>query len=152
MNIDTRLIRDLQLAESPDGVPNLTAYKDSRGFWTIGFGHLMSNQDDSAAGTTISAARAVALLNTDICTAKLQAAQTPEWAELDTACRQNAVIELVFNMGEHKWMGFVLTRAAIKLQQWQEAHDQLLNSAWASEVHPLRAKRLANYLLTGNYP
>jgi GH24 family phage-related lysozyme (muramidase) len=150
--IDPRLIRDVELAESPNGQPNLTSYKDSLGNWTIGFGHLMSTQDDSAAGVTITFERAQALLDADLSTAKLQAAQTLEWPDLDSTCRQNAIIELIFNMGEHRWMGFVKCRAAIRAKDWQEAHDQLLSSEWSSEVHQSRANRLANYLLSGVYP
>lgn len=152
VNIDPRLIRDVQFAESPDGVPNLVSYQDDEGNWTIGFGHLMKNQDASAAGTIITAQRAQDLLIADLTNAKLQACQTLEWPDLDTPCRQNAVIELIFNMGEHKWMGFIETRAAIRAAQWQVAHDQLLQSKWDKEVHQTRANRLANYLLTGSYP
>lgn len=152
MDIDPRLIRDISHAESPGGQPNLVAYKDSKGNWTIGFGHLMADQNDAtAANTAIDEQRALALLKSDISDAKIQAAQTLEWPYLDTACRQNAVIELIFNMGEHRWMGFVKCRAAIRQQDWPEVKNQLLDSEWAPEVHPARANRLANYLLTGAY-
>lgn len=149
---DPRLVADVKLAEALDGVANLTAYRDSRGNWTIGFGHLMENQSDTAAGVTITGMRAIELLEEDIDNATTQAKQTSEWPHLDTACRQNAVIELIFNMGEHKWLGFVHCRAAMRVGNWQEAFNQLLDSAWTNEVGPHRSQRLANYLLTGVYP
>ena len=152
MILDPRLVKDIELAECKDGVPNLISYKDSRGNWTIGYGHLMADQTAASEGVIITMPRADELLQLDLSTAKFSAAQTPEWPDLDTACRQNAVIELVFNMGEHRWCGFIETRAAIRAAQWQTAHDQLLKSEWAGEVHPTRANRIANYLLTGIYP
>ena len=59
---------------------------------------------------------------------------------------------MIFNMGEGKWHGFVHCRQALQARDWQAAHDQLLNSAWAGQVHATRANRIANYLLTGVYP
>ncbi len=48
--------------------------------------------------------------------------------------------------------GFVHCRQALQARDWQAAHDQLLNSAWAGQVHEKRANRIAGYLLTGEYP
>lgn len=152
MILDPRLLNDLRFAESVDGKPNLTAYKDTEGLWTIGFGHLLQPQDDSCAGTIITETRAEVLLENDAKAALLQATHLPEWVDLDTPCRQNAVVEMVFNIGETKWCRFVRTRAAIEAKDWQTAHDQLIDSAWDAQVHNTRADRIANYLLTGEYP
>lgn len=145
--IDPRLLADIKRAERCV----LTAYKDSRGFWTIGWGHLLDQSKDWT-GHTISQDSAGAILDADVTLAATATLRTSEWPFLDTACRQNAVIELVFNMGAGKWPGFVHCRQAIQAHDWQGAHDQLLNSAWANEVHATRANRLANYFLTGQYP
>ena len=147
MVIDPRLQADIDVAESCE----LTAYPDSKGFWTIGWGHFLDQAKDWT-GYTITQADADARLTIDINAAATQCLTLPEWPALDTPCRQNAVIELVFNMGPGKWRKFFHTRVAIKSQDWQTAHDQLLASVWESEVHATRANRLANYLLTGQYP
>jgi GH24 family phage-related lysozyme (muramidase) len=156
MSLDPLLLRDLRFAEAHAGVPNLTAYKDTKGLWTIGFGHKFSDQTQDYTGTCITADRAEALLEGDANGAQLSAAQLGEWPHLDTACRQNAVIELVYNMGlgdsSHGWKSFAHTRMAIVEKDWQTVHDQLLDSAWAYEVGAVRANRIANYLLNGAYP
>lgn len=144
---DPRLLADIQGAESCV----LTAYKDSRGFWTIGWGHLLDQSKDWT-GHTWTQAQADAQLTIDIDNAALDAENLPEWRCLDTDCRRNAAIELVFNMGVFTWHKFTRTRAAIQIRDWPTVHAELLASAWAGEVHAKRANRLANYLLTGVYP
>lgn len=144
--IDLRLAADIKAAESC----KLTSYKDSEGLWTVGWGHLL-DQNVFGAGYTVTQAQADATLQSDLESAQTYAMKTPEWGSLDTPCRQNAVTELCFNM-RSKWLLFVNTRHAIDRQDWKTAHDGLLASLWATQVHATRANRLANYLLTGQYP
>jgi GH24 family phage-related lysozyme (muramidase) len=146
MMIDPKLVADIKAAEAC----KLTSYKDSEGLWTVGWGHLL-DQNLFGAGYTITPDQAASLLQTDLESAQNYAQKLPEWTYLDTPCRQNAVIELCFNM-RGKWLLFVNTRHAIDRQDWTAAHDGLLSSLWATQVHATRANRLANYLLTGQYP
>ena len=143
---DPRLLADLQEAEGC----RLIAYRDSRGFWTIGYGHFLDQSIDwtGQVWTLDMALQALAL---DVDTAAEAAMGLPEWAALDTPCRQNAVIELIFNMGVHTWTTFKMTRASIQSQDWQAAHDNLLTGPWHSQVGPTRSQRLADYLLSGSY-
>lgn len=150
--LDPRLLTDIRFAEAPGGVPVLTAYRDSRGYWTIGYGYKFPDQSVDYTGYTITAQRAEDLLESRAASAQQQAMQLPEWSRLDTPCRQNAVTELVYNMGCAGWLGFTHARAAIKMRNWQVAHDELLNSDWHAQVHDARANRIANYLLNGVYP
>ena len=147
MTPDPRLLADIQRAEGC----SLTAYRDTRGNWTIGYGHLLS---DPPQWTTISQAAANALLATDVAARVVQAQSLPEWPSLDTPCRQNAVIECVFNLGLGHWRSeFPGTRSAIVSQNWQAAHDKLLQSPlWIAQVGIGRVTRLAQYLLLGQYP
>ena len=144
--MDLRLVKDIKQSEGY----SLKAYKDSLGFWTKGYGHLMADQSLNAAGYTITQEQAESLLEGDLEQAKSRCIHLVEWPSLDTACRQNAIIELEFNMAG-KWLKFVKTRLYIRNQLWQAAHDELLNSAWAKQVGPTRSNRIANYLLTGQY-
>jgi lysozyme len=144
MMIDPRLDADIDAAEQC----RLDLYPDSLGVPTIGWGHALPGQAYPLHWTQ---AQADTQRDTDIEFAQTFAKNLPEWEYLDTPCRQNAVIELCFNM-RNKWLAFVKTRAAIRFQNWKNAHDGLLASLWASEVHATRANRLANYLLTGQYP
>ena len=157
--IEQRLIQDIKGAEGC----RLVAYRDSRGFWTIGYGHYLEQNIDWE-GHEISQDVADNLLDMDLEVSERQAHLLPEWNALDTPCRQNAVIELVFNMGPQKWRGFEHTRAAIARKDWDGAAVGLIDSAWAHEVQPDgltmpdgserpgRATRLAGYFRTGVYP
>lgn len=142
---DQRLVRDVQSAEGC----RLTAYKDTRGLWTIGWGHELDQSIDWA-GQEWTQETADNQLAADIDEADEQAMNLPEVPGLN-ACRTNAVVELVFNMGLHKWLGFEKCRRALSAGQWQVAHDELLDSDWKSEVGETRSQRLADYLLLGTY-
>ncbi len=143
--IDPRLLVDVQKAEGC----KLAPYLDTQGYWTIGYGHELGRGPPPLITWTQDQANAQ--LQMDLELAQSYAQGLSEWPYLDTACRQNAVTELYFNMGA-RWLGFTFTRGAIRAQNWQGAHDQLLDSLWASQVGPNRSSRLANYLLTGEYP
>lgn len=144
--VDPRLLRDTKGAEGC----RLVAYRDTLGFWTIGYGHKLDQSVDWE-GHEISQETADELLEQDLCTVLLQVASLPEWAALNDV-RRNAVTELVFNMGYEHWEGFRHCRAALEAQNWPEAAYQLQASAWAREVGPRRCDRLAGYLLNGSYP
>lgn len=146
MQVDARLLADIKKSEGC----KLVAYKDTRGFWTIGYGHLLDQSVDWT-GHEISQAVADQLLAKDLDEAAAQCELLLEWPVLND-CRRNAIIELVFNMGAEHWLGFTMTRAALHDERWQQAHDGLLASQWARQVGPIRSRRLANYLLTGTYP
>lgn len=146
MLLDPILRRDIQQAERC----SLVSYLDSRGFWTIGWGHkLPQNAGESVIWTQ---ALADSVLDADILDAWNHAQKLPEWSALDTRARTNALVELVFEMGCTKWLGFVKTRAGIRQQNWNIVSDELKDSDWYKEVHPTRADRLRDYFLTGCYP
>jgi len=145
--VDPRLLADVKAGEGC----KLVAYKDTLGFWTIGYGHLLFPQSKDWSGYTESQDNADQDLVQDLIHAQANAMLLPEWASLDTPCRQNAVTELVFNMGLSHWKGFIKCRTDIQNQNWQCAHDELLNSLWAKQVGQQRSNRLADYLLNGQY-
>lgn len=134
-----QLVKDVKASESC----RLVAYQDTLGFWTVGWGHRVPGP------CTWSQEQADKQLLLDLSTAEGQAAVLPEWQYLDTDARQNAAIELVFNMGCSHWRMFAKARHSICIKDWQGAHDGLLNSVWADEVHETRANRLAGCLLSG---
>lgn len=152
-SIDRRLAADIETAEGND----LTAYPDSLGNWTIGRGHLMppAAPGRSWHGFTIVESTSDRYYNGDLLSAIEYAKKLPEFSKCDTLCRQNALIEICFNMAG-KWAQFVRTRAAIEAQDWQTVHDQLLWNApgvptpWYKEIGK-RAVRIANQFLKGEY-
>lgn len=145
MNLQ-QLDADLRTAE---GV-RYQAYKDSRGFWTGGVGHFLDQSIDWT-GQRFSPQVVETWLQSDMAEATKDAEALPEWPALDTDARQNAVVELVFNMGDEEWQKFHMTRAALQAQNWQSAHDNLLIGPWHTEVGPKRANRIADYILLGEF-
>ena len=145
--IDPRLLADIKQSESCV----LHAYEDTEGVWTIGWGHEMQDQSGARAYLIWTQQEADAQLQTDLLSAQAFAEKLTEWPYLDTPCRRNAVIELCFEL-RSRWLPFIHTREAIRAQNWQGAHDGLLASMWAKQVHSVRADRIANYLLNGVYP
>ncbi|HEY5212262.1 MAG TPA: hypothetical protein VIJ38_04490 [Acidobacteriaceae bacterium] len=147
--MDARLISDLNLAEGRE----LTAYTDGLGNWTIGVGHLLDQSRDWSH-YTISPVQSDAYLQSDLMIVQGECNGLPEWRMLNTPCRQNAVLECVFNLGIKHWTAeFPRARAAIQTQDWQAAHDHLIASPeWVLEVGRGRVVRIADYLLWGAYP
>ena len=64
--------------------------------------------------------------------------------------RQNAVIDMVFNMGIGTIRQFVLFLEAILRQDWDWAYVEMLNSKWAEQVG-FRAGELARDIRTGKH-
>lgn len=122
----------------------LTAYQDTRGVWTIGWGRNLQT-------LRISAQQAAEWHNEDLSTAIAEAKGFPEYACLDTDARQNAFIEMVFNMGPRKVLGFTNMLAAIRLQHFADAAKHALDSDWAKQVGK-RAVTLSEMLRTGEFP
>jgi lysozyme len=142
-----RLLADIKASEGC----RLVAYRDTLGFWTIGYGHLLPTDRDWM-GYTIPQEHADEWLDQDLEVRGIRPAQgLPEWRFLDTDARQNAVVELCYNMGVGHWRAFAHTRLCIQNRNWQGAHDGLLASEWAKQVGPTRSQRLAKYLLTGTF-
>lgn len=72
----------------------------------------------------------------------------PWFVNLNTD-RQIALVDMCF-MGWKKFQGFTEMITALSESNWQKAHDEMLNSLWATEVKG-RATTLANVILTGTY-
>ena len=147
-SIDTRLAADIDAAEGD----KLVGYKDTTGNWTGGRGHLMPQAAPGRSweGFAIVQSTSDRWFCQDLLNAIALAKKWPEFPKCDTRARVNALCEIAFNLGG-KWGEFVKARAAIEAQDWQTVHDAMLDSLWARQVHG-RATRLANYMLTGQYP
>lgn len=71
----------------------------------------------------------------------------PWWRDLSEA-RQRALLNMCFNMGLGKLMGFHKMLEALRTQDWAKASQEALDSEWAREVGP-RAQRIAVIFATG---
>jgi lysozyme len=125
-------------------------YLDSKGFWTVGHGHLLprniTRQELNEMRWTREHGESV--LDADLANAIHEAGAFPWWITLDPV-RQAVIVELVFNMGRSKVKGFTRMIAAIQNKEYQKASRELLDSQWRKDVGPTRSRRLALMLETG---
>lgn len=153
MFIDPILRQDIQNAERCV----LTAYKDTEGYWTVGWGHRLP-LDHDWTGYTVTQDFADRTLSSDLLVGVSDSSTLVECVNCDTRARRNALSELVFNMGLPRWKGtptrkgFDNCRAAWGNRDWKTAAAELKDSAWYRQIGHIRGDRIANYLLTGCYP
>lgn len=97
------------------------------------------------------------LLDNDIADA-LRDAQTLRWFESLDPVRQAVVVELIFNMGLPRLLGFKKMLAAMAEHRWPVAAYELSNSKWQRQVDPVlgdgkgRADTLIHMIKTGEHP
>lgn len=115
-------------------------YKDSRGLDTVGFGHLMTKDDNFKC---IDTHHAVALLRKDYQEAKEDVERRYPWAEDDV---QLVLINMTFNMGSTRLSKFHKTLNHMKKEEWDKAAGEVLDSAYARQV-PRRASMIAARLM-----
>ena len=122
------------------------AYKDSRGYLTIGVGRLI----DEKLGGGLSGDEIDYLLMNDLTRCRAEAETYPWFAGLSGA-RQAVVISMLFNIGKPRWDGFKKAQAAIEAGDYGEAAAQMLDSRWAGQVGH-RAEELAGMMISGEWP
>jgi len=138
--MDTNLLKSLL---KPEEGLKLLPYKDSVGKLTIGWGRNLSDNG-------ISRTEAEIFLNNDIEDTILDLDQNVGWWRDLDEIRQLVFADMCFNLGIPKFLEFHKFLNAAKNRQWQVAHDEMLNSQWATEVGE-RAIKLAKIFLTGIY-
>lgn len=121
-----------------------SVYQDSVGVWTIGYGRMV----DERLGGGISRAEAEILLSNDIdrCAKDLNKA-LPWWKSMSSV-RQQALLNLCFNLGISRLLLFKNSLALLKAEKWGEAADAFLQSKWASQVGK-RAIRVTEQIRRG---
>jgi len=133
----------------------LLAYQDSRGYWTIGIGHLLGS---SPRMSSITLEECYALLEVDVEEAiKIADRLLPAWAHWDCNdnhlgdSRQRAFLNMIFNRGEGAMRRSTTIMPAIIAASdgtgtWGMVSDTIKASPWAKQVGA-RATRLA-YMFT----
>ncbi len=101
----------------------LKPYHCPKGKITIGYGR---NLEDKG----ISKTEANLMLDNDLLDIKLELEdKLPVYKKLDDI-RQNVLIEMAFNMGVPKLLGFKNTIAFLKKNDFESASKEMLNSKW----------------------
>jgi len=119
----------------------LKPYHDTVGKLTIGVGR---NLDDFG----LTREEVLYLLHNDVMRVTQEVKKAfPWWLRLN-AVRQNVVLNMVFNLGLSRFLGFKKTIEALEGKNWDTAAKEMLDSKWASQVGN-RAKELAKMMKTG---
>lgn len=134
-----------QLLEMEEEI--LHAYQDHLGFWTIGVGHLIDKRRGGGIPKSISRE----LLNLDVKEKSTQVIESLPWSVRLDMPRFSALVNMAFQLGVNGLLGFSKMLLHLQHGRWQEAHDAALDSKWAREDTPGRAKRIAKQLLTGEW-
>lgn len=114
-------------------------YEDSKGIPTIGVGfNLLVGLYDEEIDF---------ILNFRIELIFADAKTGLPWFKKLSIARKIVVLDMIYNLGMRKFLGFRRTIAAIKAEDWEEAAREMLDSVWAQEVG-IRATRLAEVMRT----
>ena len=143
MTVEQRVALRLALARD-EGI-RLAAYPDHLGFLTIGIGRLI---DPRKAGAGISQAEAEYLCDNDICRC-LSDLEAFAWFQALNPVRQNAVLNMRFQLGLGGFRGFRKMLEALAQGDYIGAGEEGRNSSWARTQTPERANRVMGELETG---
>ncbi len=135
-NLKTMLLRHEGL--------RLKVYRCSEGKWTIGVGR---NVQD--LGITLE--EAMALLDHDIQRVLKEATESFPWFNSLNVARQDAILDMLFNLGMENFLEFHLFLDAIRVQNFPVAADEMLKSTWSKQVG-VRALELSDIIRLGYYP
>ena len=117
-----------------------TPYKDSVGIMTVGDGRNLEAVPFSQDEMDL-------MFRNDFERARKGAECLYVYESLNRA-RRGVLIEMVFQMGIAGVGKFKKFLAAARQEDWQEAHDQMLDSKWHDQT-PKRARELATIFLSG---
>lgn len=119
------------------------AYRDSEGYWTIGYGTLV---DERLGGITKDEGAYLLGNRLDAVIEELNWA-LPWWKDLSPR-RREALANMAYNLGVPRLLGFKKMLAHLKAGEWQDAAREALDSKWARQVGA-RAKRIADAIREG---
>ena len=132
-----RLIEELKRDEGVE----LKAYQDTEGIWTIGIGRNLQD-----VGVSKDEAEYMLANDIDVAVGELQ--RTFDWFEGLSDARQRVCINMCFNLGLTRLLGFKKFLAAMAAGDWETAGVEMLDSKWSRQVGA-RSTRLKDLLLEG---
>lgn len=153
-----RLVADTRIDEGYKPKP----YKDTRGLWTFGEGRCLETHpltgaewklllDRGYLDVAIGVPGADLLERQELAAVEVHLAHDYDfWPKLNAA-RQNALIEMAYQMGADKEEAFHQMVTAIREKRWADAKAAGLDSLWAKQT-PARATRVMDQLRTGEFP
>jgi|TARA_R110001592_G_scaffold69359_3_gene212528 lysozyme len=127
-----------------EGVRNFV-YLCSEGYETIGVGR---NIADSGLG--LSEDEVDYLLDNDIKRVKTELSDEYFWFGALNEARQEAMIDLSFNLGQTRLRGFKKALDAMSTEDFDRAADEFMDSRWSEQVGN-RATEVTEMIRTGEY-
>ena len=121
------------------------AYKCSADYITVGVGRNI----DEDGGLGLSDDEIDYLLANDIKRCKQELVALSWFVDLNEV-RQDALINLCFNLGLTRLLGFRNAMAAMAEGNYEKAADEFLDSRWATQVGQ-RAIEVTNMIRSGSY-
>ena len=136
----------IALVKKHEGL-RLTAYDDTDGLKTIGWGHLIKPNEDYS---TITLEQAESLLTSDLSQAESDAKSL--FDNFDDLCeaRQAVLIDMSFNLGREKLSHFHDMIAAVNDSNWTGAAYSMRQSLWYGQVKD-RGIEDWHMILTGEF-
>lgn len=119
------------------------AYRDHKGYWTIGVGFLI----DKDKGGRIPEAVIDFWLDYLVKEREKSLDQHIPWWRTLSDARQRAILNMAWQLGVSGLLGFPKMLKALQAGNWGEAYRQALDSKWAREDTPERAQRVASMFL-----
>ena len=138
MVIKVKDVRDLIIHH--EGM-ELKPYKCTAGKLTIGAGR---NLEDNG----ITHEEALYLLDNDIKRCRLELQHHLSWFNGLNQARQAALIDMAYNLGISRLLGFHNMLTAMKHSEWERAANEALDSRWAKQVGN-RAVEIADMIRKG---
>lgn len=124
-------------------------YQDSLGYSTVGYGLCI---DSRVGGSGVTKKEAEYLLRNRVQSLSSAIFRAVPWATMLDIGRQQILIEMAYQMGGRGLMEFKRFLAALKEGNFSLASDEMLDSSWARDHTPARAKRLAARMLEDPAP
>jgi lysozyme len=134
--------RCLPQLEAEEAV-RLKLYTDTVGKQTIGIGRNLND-------VGVSLDEALYLAGNDV-TRALNSLEKYGWFTQLSLVRQAALVSMMFNLGPEHFAGFHMMIAAIEMNDWHGAAEQMLSSRWAIQVGT-RASRIAQMMRDDSWP
>ena len=120
-------------------------YRCTSGLATIGVGRCIEEGSLGLSDDEIDY-----LLENDIKRCKAELLAFSWFIDLDPV-RQDAMVNLLFNLGMTRLLGFRNALAAMESSDFQTAADEFMDSRWATQVGN-RADEVCEMIRTGRYP
>ena len=110
-----------------------TVYSDSLGFATIGYGHLVLPTDNFVEGVTYPKEQLEVLFDKDFQIAFTSANELLDGLDVNHIVK-GVIIEMCFQLGKPRVMKFKKMWAAIRNNDFDEAANQMIDSAWHKQT------------------